>query len=63
MHFQTINMTHIFNKKCWKKKIKKSLLLAKKHFLLALNACFLVIFWFSGGFLCIVFSEHAIRHI
>ena len=56
------NMTDIFNKKCLKKN-KKVIISSKKHFLLALCMFFSVIFWFSSGFLCIVFSLHAIRHI
>ena len=63
MHFQTIyNMTHIFNKKCWKKN-KKVIISSKKTIFCWHYACFLVTFSFSSGFLCIVFSLHAIRHI
>ena len=63
MHFQTIyNMTHIFNKKCWKKN-KKVIISSKKTFFVGIMHVFLVIFWLSSGILCIVFSLHAIRHI
>ena len=47
MHFQTIyNMSHIFNKKCWKKN-KKGIICSKKTFFVGI----MHVFWSFFGFL------------